>query len=93
MLDEADRMLEEAFKDQMNELIRLCAPNRQTLLFSATMTDQVSPSHRLLAKCPTHRWARVMIVELTGDVGLLMVQLSKTHELRFDSWRGFYLWG
>ncbi|KAK6034044.1 DEAD/DEAH box helicase [Cooperia oncophora] len=42
VLDEADRMLEEAFKDQMNELIRLCAPNRQTLLFSATMTDQVS---------------------------------------------------
>ncbi|EPB75907.1 DEAD/DEAH box helicase [Ancylostoma ceylanicum] len=41
VLDEADRMLEEAFKDQMNELIRLCAPNRQTLLFSATMTDQV----------------------------------------------------
>lgn len=41
VLDEADRMLEEAFADQMKELIRLCAKNRQTMLFSATMTDQV----------------------------------------------------
>ena len=27
--------------DQMNELIRLCPRGRQTMLFSATMTDEV----------------------------------------------------
>jgi len=41
ILDEADRMLEEAFMEQMKEIIRSCARTRQTLLFSATMTDQV----------------------------------------------------
>ncbi|TKR92157.1 hypothetical protein L596_006867 [Steinernema carpocapsae] len=42
VLDEADRMLEEAFAEQMKELIRMCAKNRQTLLFSATMTDEIN---------------------------------------------------
>ncbi len=41
VLDEADRMLDETFAEQMKELIRMCARQRQTMLFSATMTDQV----------------------------------------------------
>ena len=35
------RMLDEHFMDQMDELIRLCPRGRQTMLFSATMTDEV----------------------------------------------------
>ena len=37
----AARMLDEHFEDQMNEIIKLCPVKRQTMLFSATMTDQV----------------------------------------------------
>ena len=35
-------MLDEHFLDQMNEIVRLCPINRQSLLFSATMTEEVS---------------------------------------------------
>ena len=36
------RMLDENFKDQMEEIIRLSPRGRQTMLFSATMTDEVT---------------------------------------------------
>jgi ATP-dependent RNA helicase DDX54/DBP10 len=37
IFDEADRLFEMGFAEQLNEIIRECPADRQTLLFSATM--------------------------------------------------------
>lgn len=41
VLDEADRMLEEGFADELNEILTKIPKSRQTMLFSATMTSKV----------------------------------------------------
>lgn len=41
VLDEADRMLSDGFADELTEIIKSCPVSRQTMLFSATMTDSV----------------------------------------------------
>ncbi|XAO21649.1 ATP-dependent RNA helicase DRS1 [Cryptococcus bacillisporus CA1280] len=41
VIDEADRMLEAGFTDELEEIIKACPRSRQTMLFSATMTDSV----------------------------------------------------
>ncbi|KAH7849415.1 hypothetical protein Vadar_017513 [Vaccinium darrowii] len=41
ILDEADRLLELGFNAEIRELVRLCPKRRQTMLFSATMTEEV----------------------------------------------------
>ncbi|GAA5907541.1 hypothetical protein JCM6882_004400, partial [Rhodosporidiobolus microsporus] len=60
VLDEADRMLEEGFRDELEELITAAPRSRQTLLFSATVTESVSQLTRLSMNKPV----RVKIDEM-----------------------------
>ncbi|KAF4394707.1 hypothetical protein CsatB_019226 [Cannabis sativa] len=52
ILDEADRLLELGFSAEIHELVRLCSKKRQTMLFSATMTEQVDELVKLSLNKP-----------------------------------------
>ncbi|AGO09827.1 AaceriAAL164Cp [[Ashbya] aceris (nom. inval.)] len=57
VIDEADRMLEEGFQDELNEIMSLIPSKRQTLLFSATMNSRINQLISLSLKKPV----RIMI--------------------------------
>lgn len=57
VLDEADRMLEDGFADELNEILTTIPRSRQTMLFSATMTDRVDK----LVRVGLNRPVRLMI--------------------------------
>lgn len=42
VIDEADRILEQGFEEEMHQIIKLLPKDRQTMLFSATQTKKVS---------------------------------------------------
>jgi ATP-dependent RNA helicase DeaD len=52
ILDEADRMLDMGFKEEMDELLGALPPERQTLFFSATMSAGVSRLIKSFGKNP-----------------------------------------
>lgn len=57
VLDEADRMLEDGFADELNEILTTLPKSRQTMLFSATMTSTVDR----LIRAGLNKPVRVMV--------------------------------
>jgi ATP-dependent RNA helicase DDX27 len=52
VLDEADRLLDLGFQDEVTEIIKACPLERQTMLFSATMNTKVDDLVNLSLKRP-----------------------------------------
>lgn len=67
VLDEADRMLEDGFADELNEILTTIPHGRQTMLFSATMTDTVDK----LIRVGLQRPVRLMVDARKQTVGTL----------------------
>ncbi|TKA26696.1 hypothetical protein B0A50_04804 [Salinomyces thailandicus] len=68
VLDEADRMLETGFADELNEILKSIPQNRQTLLFSATMSSKVDD----LIRAGLQRPVRILVdAQKTSAAGLV----------------------
>lgn len=67
VLDEADKMLNLGFKDEMDRIFKLLPKQRQNLLFSATLSDNVEAITQFLLKDP-----KVVKIE-TGETNLDLI--------------------
>jgi ATP-dependent RNA helicase DDX27 len=78
VLDEADRLLDMGFADELSELVGACPRERQTMLLSATMTDAVDRLARLSLKNP----ARVEIGAKYGVASELAQEFVRVRPAR-----------
>lgn len=82
VLDEADRMLEDGFANELNEILQEIPKSRQSMLFSATMNSSVDNLIRLGMNKP----ARIMVDSQKTTVNTLVqefVRLRSNEHLRF----------
>ena len=97
VLDEADRMLSDGFADELAEIIKSCPVSRQTMLFSATMTDTVDElvkmslnkpvrlfvdPKRTTARGLTQEFVRVRTEKETDRTALLVSLCKRTFRQR-----------
>ena len=84
VIDEADKMLDLGFIDEMNELLRLLPSNRQTLLFSATMNTAVQGVIASFLRAPLtiHVEATLELVSAITEKAYLLPQEHKGPFLR-----------
>jgi ATP-dependent RNA helicase RhlE len=52
VLDEADKMLDLGFQDEVNKILKLLPTRRQNLLFSATLSDNVNEINQMILHEP-----------------------------------------
>jgi len=67
VLDEADKMLNLGFKEEMQEIFKLLPLKRQNILFSATLSDQLSSLNELVLVDP----AVIKIEDPKPDMSLI----------------------
>jgi ATP-dependent RNA helicase DDX27 len=79
VLDEADRLLEMGFEDEVNEIVKACPVGRQTLLFSATMTSKVESLIRLSLRKPV-RVTADPLYDMAGRLSQEFVRIRPGHE-------------
>jgi ATP-dependent RNA helicase DDX27 len=79
VLDEADRLLDLGFQEEVGEIIKACPVDRQTLLFSATMNTKVDDLIKLSMKRPV----RIRISGKENDSGGRDLEVAPRLEQEF----------
>lgn len=93
VLDEADKMLNLGFREEMNRILALLPVRRQNLLFSATLSDQLAAINQLVLHNPVvvkiePEKENIELIEQTGyfvspeQKGPLLRYLIKTRDLK-----------
>lgn len=88
VLDEADRMLEDGFADELNEILTTMPKSRQTMLFSATMTSSVDKLIRVGMNKPV----RVMVDSQRKTVHTLVQEFVRLRPGREEKRMGYLLY-
>ncbi|KAK3322614.1 ATP-dependent RNA helicase drs-1 [Apodospora peruviana] len=88
VLDEADRMLEDGFADELNEILTAIPKSRQTMLFSATMTSSVDSLIRMGMTKPV----RIMVDSQKKTVTTLVQEFVRLRPGREDKRMGYLLY-
>jgi ATP-dependent RNA helicase DDX27 len=88
VLDEADRMLEDGFADELNEILKTIPKSRQTMLFSATMTDNVDKLIRLGMNRPV----RLLVDAKKQTVSGLVQEFVRLRPGREDKRLAYLMW-
>lgn len=89
VLDEADRMLDDGFADELNEILLLLPRSRQTMLFSATMTTKVDELVRVGLRKPV----RIMVDGEEGRTASGLVQeFVRLRRGQVDRRMGYLVW-
>ncbi|KIH90507.1 ATP-dependent RNA helicase DDX27 [Sporothrix brasiliensis 5110] len=87
VLDEADRMLQDGFADELNEIVKFLPRSRQTMLFSATMTAPVDQ----LIRVGMLRPVRVVADGGSRTAGTLTQEFVRLRAGREDARLGYLL--
>ena len=88
VLDEADRMLEAGFADELNEILTTIPKSRQTMLFSATMTSSVDN----LIRVGLNRPVRLLVDAQKQTVGTLIQEFIRLRPGRETKRMGYLLY-